>query len=72
MKKNVGNLDAFLRSLLAIILIWSGLFPLNGTEGNVLGITIAVISIIPIYMAITRKCIVFKLLNISSISKAKK
>jgi hypothetical protein len=72
MVKNVGNLDALLRSLLAIALILSGLFLLDGIKGQIPGIIVATLSLIPIYIAITRKCIVFKLLNISSVSKTKK
>jgi hypothetical protein len=71
MEKNVGNLDAAIRILLAIFLIYLGLFILGGLEGNIFGIIVALVSIVPAYFAVTRKCIVFKWLNISSISKSK-
>jgi len=67
--KNVGNIDAFLKFVMALILFGVGLFLLNGIDGNVLGIILALCSLIPLYMVITRKCFVFKRLNISSISK---
>lgn len=71
MEKNVGNLDAVIRILLGIFLIYLGLFILDGLDGSILGIVVALVSIVPIYFAISRKCIVFKLLHISSIPKAK-
>ena len=69
MVKNVGTLDAILRTLLGIALVVVGLVLLNGLEGNIFGIIVALVSIMPFYMAISRKCFVFKWLNISSIKK---
>jgi hypothetical protein len=69
--KNVGNLDAFLRLLLSGYLVYLGLFVLDGAKGSLLGILVALISLMPLYMVITRKCFVFKFLNISSIPKKK-
>jgi hypothetical protein len=71
MEKNMGNLDAAIRILLAVVLIYLGLFILDGLEGSLTGIIVALVSIIPIYFAITRKCIVFKWFNLSSIPKGK-
>jgi hypothetical protein len=71
MEKNVGNVDAAIRILVAVFLIYLGLFVLDGLEGNLTGIIVTVVSIIPIYFAVTRKCILFKLFNISSIPKSK-
>ena len=72
MKKNVGKLDAILRFLLGIFLVYLGLFILKGIQGNLLGIFVALISIMPFYMAITRKCFVFNFFRISSIPKKKR
>jgi hypothetical protein len=69
MKKNVGNLDASVRFLLAILLIYMGLFVFEGLDGNLIGILIALVSLVPIYFAVTRKCIVFKWFNLSSVPK---
>ena len=71
MKKNVGNLDAALRFLFGIFLIWLGLFYLNGLNGELWGIFVALISIAPFTFSLTRKCPVFHWLNISSIPKNK-
>jgi hypothetical protein len=71
MQKNVGKFDAVLRFLLGIFLVYLGLFILKGIQGNLLGILVALISIMPFYMAITRKCFVFKFFKISSIPRKK-
>ena len=72
MKKNVGNLDAILRFLLGIFLIYLGIFVLKGNQGNVFGILVSVCALLPFYMAATRKCFVFKVLKISSIPERKR
>ncbi len=72
MKQNVGTLDAILRFILAIFLVWFGLFYLNGLQGSIVGILVALVSLMPLYMFITRKCFVFRFLKISSIPKSKR
>jgi len=71
MEKNVGNLDATLRIFLGFFLIWLGLFYMKGSEGKLLGILVALFSIVPFIFSITRKCPVFYFFKISSISKKK-
>ena len=71
MEKNVGNIDATLRFLLGIFLIWLGLFYLRGIDGEAGGIIVALISIVPFTFSLTRKCPVFYWLKISSIPKKK-
>ena len=71
MKKNVGTIDANLRFFLGIFLIWLGLFYMNGVDGELEGIIVALIAIAPFTFSLTRKCPVFHLLNISSIPKKK-
>ena len=71
MEMNVGNIDATLRFLFGIFLIWLGLFYMNGIEGELGGIIVALISIAPFTFSLTRKCPVFYWLNISSISRKK-
>ena len=68
MKKNVGNLDATLRVILGIFLIWLGLFQVDGLNGDIWGILISICAVLPFTMAITRICPVFTVFNISSIS----
>ncbi|MFT6166328.1 MAG: hypothetical protein ACJAV5_001161 [Vicingaceae bacterium] len=69
MKKNVGKIDRTLRFLLGLVLVWLGVFVLNGKEGKVIGILVALISLVPFYMALTRSCIVFRWFKIHSLSK---
>jgi hypothetical protein len=72
MEKNVGNLDATLRYIFGIFLLWLGLFKLNGLQGTISGILVAICSLIPLTIATTRKCPVFSIFKISSIPKNKK
>ena len=69
MIKNVGKIDRTLRFLLGLLLVWLGVFVLNGKEGNVIGIFVALISLMPFYMALTRSCFVFRWFKIHSLSK---
>jgi len=72
MIKNVGKIDRTLRFLLGLALIWIGLFILNGKGGNVFGIIVAVISLMPFYMTFTGSCFVFRWVKIHSLSKSEK
>lgn len=72
MKTNVGIVDRILRVLLGICLMAIGLIWLKGLEGDILGIAISLFAILPLFMAFTRKCIVFHWLNIHSLSKKEK
>jgi len=67
--KNVGKIDRTLRFLLGLFLIWLGVFVLNGKGGNVIGILVALISLMPFYMALTSTCFVFRWFKIHSLSK---
>jgi len=69
MIKNVGWIDRVLRFLLGLFLVWTGLFLLKGIDGNGLGIVIALISLMPFYMAITRSCFVFRWIKVHSLSR---
>ena len=69
MIKNVGKIDRTLRFLLGLLLVWLGVFVLNGQEGNVIGIFVALFSLMPFYMAVTRSCFVFRWFKIHSLSK---
>ncbi|MCG8372583.1 MAG: DUF2892 domain-containing protein [Balneolales bacterium] len=68
MVKNVGMIDRIARFLVALFLAEIGLFRLNGLEGNVSGIVVAIISLIPLYMVITRSCFVFRWFRFHSLS----
>lgn len=68
MIKNVGKIDRILRLLLGVVLVWVGLFTLNGLEGNLIGILVALISLMPFYMTFTGSCFVFRWFKIHSLS----
>lgn len=69
---NVGKLDRTIRFFLGLFLIWLGLIQMSGIEGDILGILVALSSILPFYMVITRSCFVFKWFKIHSLSKSEK
>jgi hypothetical protein len=69
MIKNVGKIDRTLRFLLGLFIVWLGLFILNGKEGKVMGIFVALISLMPFYMAPTGSCFIFRWFKIHSLSK---
>jgi hypothetical protein len=69
MIRNIGKIDRTLRFSLALILVWLGLYVLQGLEGNVFGIIVAAISLIPFATSTTGYCPVFQWVNINSLSK---
>ena len=68
MIRNVGKIDRTLRFLLGLFLVWLGVFVLNGKEGDVIGILVALISLLPFYMTLTGSCFVFRWFKIHSLS----
>ncbi len=70
MKKNTGKIDRTLRFVLGLFLVWLGLFVMNGKEGNIIGILVAIISLIPFYITFTGSCFVFRWFKIHSLSKS--
>ena len=72
MIKNVGKVDRSLRFLLGLFLIWMGLFELDGKQGDWIGILVAVLSILPFYMALSGSCFVFRWFKIHSLSKTER
>jgi len=69
MIKNVGKIDRTLRFLLGLFLVWLGLFEMNGKEGDLIGILVAIISLMPFYMSFTGSCFVFRWFKTHSLSK---
>ena len=72
MKKNVGSIDRIVRIVIGLFLIWLGLFQLNGLKGDVSGILVALLSLIPFIIAAIRICPVFSIFKLSSITKKDK
>ena len=69
MKINVGLVDRALRLLLGLFLIWLGLLKLEGFQGNIIGILVALIALLPFTMSATGKCPVFNWFGIHSLTK---
>ena len=69
MLKNMGKIDRTLRFSLVLILLWLGLYVLQGLEGNGIGIIVAIISLIPFATSTTGYCPVFRWFNIHSLSR---
>lgn len=68
MTKNVGRIDRRFRFLIGHILLLTGLWMLNGLQGNLTGIIISLIALIPFYIAITGNCFVFRVLKLHTLS----
>jgi len=66
MKQNEGTVDRIVRLVLGAVLIWAGLWPLNGLQVAVLGIVVAVIGLILVITGITGYCALYSLLGIST------
>ncbi|MCB0280449.1 MAG: DUF2892 domain-containing protein [Calditrichaeota bacterium] len=66
---NVGKIDRILRTFLGFLLIWLGLFRFEGMKGNLIGIAIAVVSLVVFYIVITGNCFIFRWFRIHSLSK---
>jgi hypothetical protein len=69
MRRNVGRGDRVFRAALGLGLIGTGLFVLDGLEGSPLGLVVAAASALPLYMAATTRCFVFRWLQVHSLSK---
>ena len=69
MKKNVGKADRTLRFLFALFLLWLGLFSLNGINGKISGIIVALFSLMPFTTSISGRCPVFRWFRFHSLSK---
>ena len=69
MKKNMGKIDRILRAILAVALLAAGLFWLEGLSGDLTGIIVATLSLIPIFTSSTAFCPIFSMLKIHSFSK---
>ena len=69
MTRNIGKFDRTFRFLLALLLLWLGLIELQGLEGSMPGIAVALISVVPFATSTTGSCFVFRWLNIHSLSK---
>ena len=69
MIKNVGIIDRIMRFVLGLFLVFLGVFVLNGKEGSLLGVLVAISSLLPFYMVFTASCFVFRWFKIHSLSK---
>ncbi len=66
MKPNEGTVDRIIRLAIGLVLIWAGLWPLNGLQAVVGGIVVAVIGLILVITGITGYCALYSLLGIST------
>ena len=66
--RNAGIIDRIFRTIFAFFLLYFGLIRLNGLNGDILGLSIALISLGPLYIAITARCFVFRWTNFHTLS----
>jgi hypothetical protein len=70
-KRNEGIIDRALRVALAIVLLAIGLFLLGGLQGNVPGLVVAGISVLPLTTGLTGFCPLYVPFGISTVEKEK-
>ena len=68
MEINVGKMDRVFRFFFGLFLLWFGLIYLVGINGKLIGIVVALVSLIPFTMSRTAKCPVFYWLKINSLT----
>lgn len=56
LRKNMGRFDRTLRFVLGLVFIPVGLFALGGWYGNVVGIIVAAVALIPLVTSLTGFC----------------
>ena len=66
MKANEGTVDRIIRAVLGVVMLWAGLWPLNGLQAAVLGIVVAVLGLILLVTALTGYCALYRLFGIST------
>lgn len=69
MERNVGLFDRFFRAAIALLLLWVGIYKLDGQDGNYLGVLVAMSSLLPIYVSTMGTCFVLKWLGIHTMTK---
>lgn len=70
-KRNEGIIDRTLRVVLAIVLLSVGLFWLGGLQGNVPGLIVAGVGLLPLITGLTGFCPLYVLFGISTLEKEK-
>jgi uncharacterized membrane protein YuzA (DUF378 family) len=69
MQKNVGYIDRILRYIIGFFLLLLGVYGFNGIEGKLIGIVIALSSIIFFATSLTRKCPILYFFKITTTKK---
>jgi hypothetical protein len=70
-KRNEGTIDRILRVGLAMALVPVGLFLLGGLQGNLLGLLVAGLSLLPLITGLTGFCPLYVPFGISTLEKEK-
>ena len=70
-KRNEGIIDRTLRVLLSMVLLPTGLFWLGGSQGNVLGLVVIGLSLLPLITGLTGFCPLYVPFGISTLEKEK-
>ena len=68
MKKNVGLIDRTLRFFFGLFLLWLGLYILGGIDGSLLGMAVALLSVVPFSIVTIGICPIFHWFRIHSFS----
>ena len=71
-KRNEGIIDRTLRVALAIVLLSVGLFLLGGWQGNVSGLIVAGVGLLPLITGLTGFCLLYVPFGISTLEGEKR
>jgi len=66
MQPNEGAADRIIRAVLGAVLLWAGLWPLNGLQAATLGVVVAVVGLVLLFTALTGFCLIYRVLGIST------
>ena len=71
LKQNMGRLDRTLRFVVGLALLATGLFALNGTRGNVIGVLVIAFAFLPLATSLTGFCPLYLPFGISTTGRSR-
>lgn len=69
LSKNMGRVDRTLRFIVGVVLILIGLAALRGGEGNLTGVVVAVVAVVPTLTALIGFCPLYLPFGVSTLGR---
>jgi uncharacterized membrane protein len=66
---NENTIDRGIRAVLGVILVYAGLWPMAGLQGNLAGILVTVAGLVLVVTAATGFCLLYRVFGISTCKK---